>query len=247
MIDPYSGFARLYDQMAADPGLQAFYSEWRRYLLNAAREHRVVVRALVDLACGTGNTAIPWARQRDWKVIGVDSSPAMLREARKKSRAVRWYRQDLTRLRLTQRADAVTCHFDALNHILDTHGLQRAFVNVAGILRDGGLFLFDLNTIKMLRWLAGHEKMFQVGRHVFVASNEFDPKRGIATFHQTWFVATGRLFRKQEVAVRERAYPDAEVRRMLRAAGFRVASVKTQRQVEGRPARLLYTAIKRAR
>jgi hypothetical protein len=89
--------------------------------------------------------------------------------------------------------------------------------------------------------------MFQVGRHAFVATNEFDPKRGIATFHQTWFVATGRLFRKQEVAVRERAYRDAEVRRMLRAAGFRVASVKTQREVEGRPARLLYTAIKRAR
>jgi len=247
MMDQYARFGRLYDQMAADPGLQAFYREWRRSLLDAAREHRVVIRVLVDLACGTGNTAIPWTRRRDWSVIGVDASLAMLHEARKKSRAVRWYRQDVTRLRLTERADAVTCHFDALNHILDPHSLQRAFVNVAGILRDGGLFLFDLNTGNMLRWLAGREKLFRVGRNAFVATNEFDPTRGIATFHLTWFVATGRRFRKQEVTVRERAYPDAEVRRMLRAAGLRVASVKTQREIEGRPARLLYTAIKRAR
>jgi SAM-dependent methyltransferase len=185
MMDQYSGFGRLYDQMAADPGLQVFYREWRRYLLDAAREHRVVIRVLVDLACGTGNTAIPWGRRRDWRVIGVDSSPAMLREARKKSRAVRWYRQDVTRLRLAEHADAVTCHFDALDHILALRSLQRAFVNVAGLLRDGSLFLFDLNTSNMLRWLADREKMFSVGRHTFVATNEFDAKRGIATFHQT--------------------------------------------------------------
>lgn len=246
MMDQYSGFARLYDQLAAAPGLKLLYSEWRRYLLEAAQEHRVVIRVLVDLACGTGNTAIPWARRRDWRVIGVDSSPAMLREARKKPSAVRWYRQDVTHLRLTERADAVTCHGDALNHILDTHSLRRAFVNVANILRDGGLFLFDLNTGNWLRWAVRREKG-RVGRHAFVATNEFDPKRDIATFRQTWFVAKGRLLRKQKVTVRERAYPDAEVRRMLRAAGLRVASVKTQREVEGRPARLLYTAIKRAR
>jgi len=245
MTDQYSAIAGLYDAMAADPGLQAFYREWRRSLLEAAREHRVVIRDLVDLACGTGNTAIPWLERRDWRIIGVDSSPAMLRAARKKSSAVRWYCQDLTRLRLADCADAVTCHGDALNHILDTRSLQRVFANVAGLLRDGGLFLFDLNTGNMLRWLAGREKLFRAGRHVFVATNEFDPKRGIATFHHTWFVAKGRLFEKREVTVRERAYPDADVQHMLRTAGFRVANVTAQRKVEGKPARLLYTAIRR--
>lgn len=242
MRDQYSTIAPLYDRMAADPDLQAFYGEWRRSLLEAAREHRVVVRTLVDLACGTGNTAVPWAR-RGWNVIGVDSSAAMLAQARKKSHAVRWCRQDLAHLRLAESADAVTCHGDALNHVLDARSLQRVFINVARVVRPAGLFLFDLSTETMLRWLAGREKMFHVGPHTFVATNEFDPKRRIATFHQTWFVAKGRLFEKRKVTVRERAYPDAEVRRMLRTAGFKVASVKTQREVDGRPARLVYTAI----
>ncbi len=242
MIDQYAAIAPLYDTMAAAPGLQAFYREWRQSLLEAAREHCVVIRTVIDLACGTGNTAVPWAR-RGWKVIAVDGSAAMLRQARKKSNAVRWYRQDLAHLRLTDAADAVTCHGDALNHILDARTLQRVLVNVAAVLRPGGLFLFDVNTREMLRWLGGREKMFRAGRNTFVATNEFDPKRGIATFHQTWFVAKGRLFEKREVTVRERAYPDAEVRRMLRTARFKVASVKTQREVDGRPARLVYTAI----
>jgi len=243
MTDQYSTIAPFYDQMAADPGLQAFYREWRRALREAVREHRVKIRVLVDLACGTGNTAIPWARSPGWNVIGIDSSPAMLRQARKKSSAVSWRRQDLAGLYVAARADAVTCHGDALNHVLDPRTLQRVFVNVASVLRPGGLFLFDLSTAGMLRWLNGREKMLRAGPHTIVATNEYNAKSGIATFHQTWFVARGRLFEKREVTVRERAYPDAEVRRMLRVAGFRVASVRTQREVDGRPARLLYTAI----
>ncbi len=244
MEDEYSAIAPLYDLMAAAPGLQAFYREWRRALLDAARTHHVAIRVLADLACGTGNTAIPWAARRGWRVIGIDSSRAMLRQARRKSSDVHWYCRDATRrLHLAERTDAVTCHGDALNHILDARALQRAFLNVAGILREGGLFLFDLNTGNMLRWLNGREKLFHAGRHWFVATNEFDAKSGVATFHHTWFVARGRLFEKREVTIRERAYPDADVRRMLRAAGFRVANVKTQREVDGRPARLLYTAI----
>jgi SAM-dependent methyltransferase len=244
MTDQYASVAPVYDRMADDPGIRAFYEEWRRSLLDAAREHRVSIRVLVDLACGTGNTAIPWTRRRGWQVIGVDGSAAMLRQARRKSGSVRWYRQDLTALRLPDTADAVTCHGDALNHILDPGSLQRVFVNTARIVRDGGLFVFDLSTADFFRWLEGREKLLRAGRDFFVATNEFDAKSGIATFHQTWFVAKGRLFEKRTVTVRERAYPDVEVRRMLRAAGFRVASARTQREVEGEPARLLYVAIR---
>jgi ubiquinone/menaquinone biosynthesis C-methylase UbiE len=89
---------------------------------------------MVDLACGTGNTTIPLTRRRGWTVIGVDRSEAMLREARKKSRRVRWYRQDLRKLDLKERADVVTCHFDALSHILVPQDLQRVFFNAARIL-----------------------------------------------------------------------------------------------------------------
>jgi SAM-dependent methyltransferase len=242
--DPYARLAPYFDEMARDPALQAFYAEWRGALLEAVRERGLRVRALVDLACGTGNSTVPWTRHRSWTVVGVDRSEAMLRRARAKSARVRWYRQDMTRLRIPERADLVTCHFDALNHVLDPADLERVFANVAATLRVGGLFQFDLNTAQMLRWLGGREKLFRVGRHVFTASNEFDARTGIATFHQVWFVRTGRLYERRDVTVRERAYEDRDLRAMLRRAGLRLLKVTVQRRIGNAPSRKLYLAVR---
>jgi SAM-dependent methyltransferase len=199
-------------------------------------------RVLVDLACGTGNSTVPWAGRRGLRVVGVDRSEAMLRVARRKSSGVRWYRQDLRRLRLPERADVVTCHFDALNHVLRETGLQRVFENVARILAPGGLFQFDLNTRPMLRWLGGRQKLLRAGPHWYVADNQFDPSTGVATFRQHWFVAQGGFYRRMEITVRERAYEDRTLRRLLRRAGMSLVDVWVQRRVAGRPGRKVYLA-----
>jgi SAM-dependent methyltransferase len=136
--DPYRDVADVYDEMAADPEVQKFYQYWRKLLLQTVSKRKLKVRTLVDLMCGTGNSTIPWTRRVGWSVIGVDGSPAMLRHARKKSERVRWYCQDIRKLRLKVRAEAATCHFDALNHILLPEELQQvlialpAFSNRAG-------------------------------------------------------------------------------------------------------------------
>jgi SAM-dependent methyltransferase len=230
--------------MAADPGIQAIYRGFRRALTTEAAAHRLRPRVIVDLACGTGNTAIPWAGARGRTVIGVDVSEAMLRVARRKSRRVRWVRQDLTRLGLDVIADLATCHFDALNHFLDAKDLQRVFTNTARLLRPGGLFLFDLATRHWLEWLSTSEKLFRAGPDVFMAHNAFDRKTGIATFNQLWFVKQGSLYRKILVTVNERSFEDAELRRMLRAAGLRLGKVRVIQRLKGRPTRKLYVAVK---
>jgi ubiquinone/menaquinone biosynthesis C-methylase UbiE len=242
--DAYADLAALYDEMAKDPAIGAFYREWRRSLRAAFTEHGVRPRVLVDLACGTGNSTVPWVGRRGLRVVGVDRSEAMLRVARKKSAAVRWYRQDLKALRIAERADVVTCHFDALNHVLREADLQCVFENVARILREGGLFQFDLNTRHMLRWLGGRQKLLRAGRHWYMADNAFDASTGIATFRQVWFVAHGHLYRRMEINVRERAYDDPNLRRMLRRAGLRLVKAYAQRRVEGRPGRKVYLAIR---
>jgi ubiquinone/menaquinone biosynthesis C-methylase UbiE len=240
--DPYAELASHYDEMSKDPAIETFYEEWRRSLIVAMAEHRVRPRVLVDLACGTGNATVPWTRRRGLRVVGVDRSEAMLRVARGKSSAVRWYCQELEALNIPERADVVTCHFDALNHVLREAELQRIFRNVARILREGGLFQFDLNTRHMLRWLRGRQKLLRAGRHWYVADNAFDPKTDVADFRQVWFVAQGSLYRRFEVTVRERAYDDRELRRMLGRAGMELVEVRVQRTIAGRPGRKLYLA-----
>jgi hypothetical protein len=57
-----------------------------------------------------------------------------------------------------------------------------------------------------------------------------------------WFVKKGKGYYKREVTVQERAYPDSEIRRMLKNAGLRLLKVTAQREVEGMPSRMLYQA-----
>jgi len=240
--DDYADLADVYDALSGNRGVRSFYGVWRRTLLSAARQRGIRIGVLVDLACGTGNSTLPWTRQRGRTVVGVDRSEAMLREARLKSTTVHWHRQDLRQLRLPYRADAVTCHFDALNHILTAHDLDRVFHNVGALLRKGGLFVFDMNTEHMLRWLKGREKLFRVGEHVFMASNSLAERTGIATFRQLWFVKAGKHYERRDIAVRERSYRDRDIKAMLRRAGMRLVEVIVQVVIEGRPARKIYLA-----
>jgi ubiquinone/menaquinone biosynthesis C-methylase UbiE len=261
MRDPYARLAPFYDGMARDPDIRGFYRRWHDSLRALLIERGVRGGVIVDIACGTGNSTIPWARRRGWRVIGVDRSAAMLRVARGKSRTVRWVKQELTRLSLDVRADAVTCHFDALNHVLDERDLQRVFARVARLLRPGGLFQFDLNTVHMLRWLHLREKLFHVPPHWFVASNEYDEERAVATFTQHWFVrsppgvAAGRgvrraghppTFERIKVTVQERAFTDSSIATMLERSGLRMVRAETQVEIDRRPMRILYVAEKPA-
>jgi ubiquinone/menaquinone biosynthesis C-methylase UbiE len=242
--DPYKNLADLYDSFANLDDFRTLYSGWRNSLLAGIRQYGVPVRVLVDLACGTGNTIIPWAEQSDWMLIGVDKSRAMLREARKKSKRVRWICQDLRELRLKERADVVTCHADALNHILKASDIQAVFRNVARILNKGGLFHFDLSTDFWLRWLSAHEKLTRVGPNYCASYHEYDARRRTAIFHMLWFVRSGSTFKKREIRVQEAAYSQAEIRTMLKKAGLRPVKISVNITLEGKPARCLYLARK---
>ena len=246
MRDDYAPLAAVYDTLTRHRAIQALYRRFRRALIDAARERDVQLRVLVDIACGTGNSTIPWTRRRGLAVIGVDRSPSMLAVARKKSAAVEWHCQDLTRLRLPRTADAVTCHFDALNHLLTPTALQRAFRRIGALLRTGGLFVFDLNTDDFLRWLDGREKLFHAGEHAYVARHRYDVETGIATFDQVWFVKRGRTYERRDVRVRERAYSKADLEPLLDRSGLHLASTTVVAEVEGKPSRKLYVAEKLA-
>src|SRR5512140_1704584 len=102
-IKPYRWLAKYYDEFF-EPG---------RGPINAARE-RVLrpvmasVRAACDLACGTGTTALKFARM-GIDTYAVDVSAAMCREARVKARSaglpVRVVRGDMRTFRLPAAVD----------------------------------------------------------------------------------------------------------------------------------------------
>jgi len=152
MKDEYRDIAKSYDKQLKDSLTRDMYKEWREDLKTAIQKYSITRGTLLDLGCGTGITTIPWIKLFD-KVIGIELSKPMLKEAIKKSSQVKWINQDIIHLRIKEKVDVVTCHFDVLNHILRKKDLQKVFNNIYRILNRGGIFIFDMMSPKSFVWL----------------------------------------------------------------------------------------------
>ena len=102
---------------------------------------------LVELAVGTGRVAIPVAQATGRRVIGIDSSPAMLAQAR--LRAVEegveldLREGDIRELEIEEPAALIYCPGRSLLHLPTWADRRRCFERVAASLRPNGRFAWN--------------------------------------------------------------------------------------------------------
>jgi SAM-dependent methyltransferase len=102
---------------------------------------------LVELAVGNGRVAIPVARETGRRVVGIDSSPAMLEQARARAGEagveLDLREGDMRDLELEEQAALIYCPFRALLHLATWAERRRTFERVAGSLQPGGRFAWN--------------------------------------------------------------------------------------------------------
>ena len=150
MTKAYNGLARVYDYLMT--GID--YAGWADYLEKLFDYFAITpCKHIIDLACGTGNSTLPWAR-RGYEVCGVDISSEMLSVARRKARKhnmpVQFFQQDLRRLSLPRRGDVAVLYQDGLNYLLSPAELRQALLCISDCVRPGGYFIFNLNEVDKL-------------------------------------------------------------------------------------------------
>ncbi len=218
---PFEAIAPFYDQIMQDVN----YGEWVDYVESFFAWARGEVREVLDLACGTG-TPTQILLQRGYHLVGVDRSVAMLREARKKlGPQVPLIAADLRRFALRKQFDAVICLFDSMNNLLTEMELSQAFDNVRRHLREGGVFVFDMNTVYALEhyWGNGtkvkeHGRLITLWRTTYLANNR------LSRLDFTVLVpddADPSCYRRYDELHLERGYPLRTLKNLLNRAGFR--------------------------
>jgi SAM-dependent methyltransferase len=102
---------------------------------------------LVELAIGNGRVAIPVARATEQKVIGVDSSAAMLAMARENAAGagveLDLREGDMRNLEVDEPAALIYCPYRALLHLPTWADRRQVFERVAASLRPGGRFAWN--------------------------------------------------------------------------------------------------------
>jgi SAM-dependent methyltransferase len=134
-----------------DEGFAVRYDEWAApitadipFYVGLARE---ADGPIVELAIGSGRVAIPIAQATGRPVIGIDTSPAMLEQARARAAEagveLDLREGDMRDLTLEEPAALIYCPARALLHLPTWADRRRTFERVATSLRPGGRFAWN--------------------------------------------------------------------------------------------------------
>lgn len=244
--DGYGGFAEFYDRLVC--GFD--YAAVTEYYDEIIRENGINGGILLDLACGTGNLSVRLA-DCGWDVIGVDISPEMLSFAKTHDN-VSYICQDMTELDLYGTVDAAVCCFDALNHLLEEKELQRAFERVALFMNEGGVFVFDMNTIYCHEKILGDNTFlsdtFQKNDNVFCAWQYYLGEEHMLTIFLNIFAERedGSYCRREELN-RERAYSLNTIGELCEQSGFKIVGMYdflTKNRADENNKRVVFVCVK---
>lgn len=223
----YRNFASIYDRLMQDVP----YKGWVSYLARLFAKHNIEPAEILDIGCGTGNVTIPLA-EMGYHLTGLDMSPEMLSVAEEKARAaglgINWLCQDMREMSLGNlQFNVVISMTDSLNYLSSADELQNVFKKVYTLLKDGGWFIFDLNSAFKIKEVFGNNVFTLLEDDIaYVWENNYDKAGRTCYMDLTFFVreADGR-YRRFSEEHSETAYEISEVRGLLEQAGLSVCAV----------------------
>ncbi len=181
-------------------------------------------KKLLDIACGEGTFAVKMA-EKGYDVVGIDLSRKQIEIAKEKGvdEEIDFEVQDMRELSFQERFDVVTCWYDSLNYILDKEDLRQVFKGVYDSLRDGGIFVFDMNTIYVMEEVWDEQTMVKEdSSEIFdMIEQNYDEEKHITSMKLISFLREDDGgWRKIEEVHRERGYSFEELRNIFKDVGF---------------------------
>lgn len=224
MMSGYASFAGYYDSLMSDAG----YEDRCRYLIELAKRHNHKMGITLDLACGTGTLTRLLAKQ-EVDVFGVDASGEMLSEAMQKSTEqglnIMYLRQKMQNLDLYGTINTCICTLDSINHMTDIKDVARTFDRVGLFMDNGGLFVFDVNTVYKHREVLADNVFVYENDSVFCVWQNSLGENDIVNIELDFFEEDNGVYYRSGESFCERAYSDEQIKSMLKSAGFEIEAV----------------------
>jgi SAM-dependent methyltransferase len=217
--ETYDAFAPYYDEFTAHHR----YDEWTRTLERLARDAGLAGRRLLDVACGTGKSFLPFIA-RGYEVVACDLSPAMAAIAAEKAGGrARVEVHDMRSLPRLGAFDLVCCIDDAVNYVHTERELADTFASLRRNLAPGGVVLFDANTLMAYRSFFASGSVVQSEGRVLVWDGRTPddlPEGGASTAELLVLQRDGEWWSRTRFQDHQRHHDEGTVRRALATAGL---------------------------
>lgn len=244
----YEAFARIYDMVMRDVD----YASWSKHIERLCKRHRIKVRKILDLACGSGGHAFHLLRM-GYHVVGIDASPEMIAQAKRKMIILNLFfpifqgrMESFDQEGIDRDFDLVICLYDSLNYILEDEGVQACFQGVYSHLREGGGFIFDVTTeYNLLENFAGYTFAENFEGYSYIWENHYNLETKICSSRVSVFERKDGQYHKFVEVHNQRVYPTSSLETWLRKAGFEVLGMysdTTEEPVRPRAERIHFVA-----
>ncbi|SFA95337.1 MULTISPECIES: class I SAM-dependent methyltransferase [unclassified Bacillus (in: firmicutes)] len=223
----YEGFAYLYDELMID----APYDDWSDFVSEKLAKYQIAHKDLLDLACGTGELSVRFAR-KGFEVTGVDLSSDMLTVANDKAEreglSIRFFQQNMAELEGIGKYGVVGIFCDSLNYLQTEEEVLQTFHKVHEHIKDDGLFVFDVHSIYKINEVFADETYTLSDEKLSYIWNCFKGEFPNSVEHELSFFVleeeTGKYDRVDELHF-QRTYSLEQYTAWLTDAGFELLEV----------------------
>lgn len=223
-MSSYNIFASFYDGLTENVD----YKVRSEYISDFFLANGIISGTILDLACGTCSMSAEIAK-KGFNIVGVDSSREMLTVAENKLSAkgvvhslINAKMQDFA---LSKSVEGCICCLDSINHITDYDDVTKIFKNVYDSLTDGGIFIFDVNTIyKHNNILADNTFIYDEDNFYLVWDNELCGNNTVRIILD-FFIPHNDLYSRYSEEFYEKAYESSELKKSLAECGFNVLGI----------------------
>jgi SAM-dependent methyltransferase len=203
----YDLLAKFYDQLMSDSSPRS------KQVMRCIERYNPAASSLLELGCGTG--AVLYGLSAVGSLAGMDISPNMLDLARARLPTTEFIQGDISSFDLGNRFDVIICTYDVLNHLAEFNHWISCFACACKHLAEGGLFIFDINTVGHLNKMARESPQVREFDGNTVIINVSAEERSVYVWDVRVFVhAANNQYRLYHSQFRELA---VEIRQILEA------------------------------
>lgn len=219
----YNSFASVYDELTVNVD----YKERTAYIMKILDTYGIKDGLLLDLACGTGSLSLEFAKN-GFDVIGTDASFDMLSEAQNKAyesgQNILFLCQKMQETDLYGTVRAVVCSLDSLNHLSDVSEVRETFSKLKNFVDDGGIMVFDVNTLYKHREILGNNTFVYDEKNVYCVWQNSLSADGITVgINLDFFVKeSDDTYTRFSENFKEKFFSDEEITEAAQNAGFKV-------------------------